>query len=53
MLFLEFALFFSYSVPHYLYMWSIYMQPKYVTQSQSSFPFVFLGNDIPLPHISL
>ena len=27
-LFLEFALFFSYSFPHYVYMWSIYMQPK-------------------------
>ena len=27
-LFLEFAQFFSYSVPHYLYKWSIFMQPK-------------------------
>ena len=33
-LFLEFANVFSYSFPLYLYMWSIYMQPKYVTQSQ-------------------
>ena len=31
-LFLEFAN--CYSFPLYLYMWSIYMQPKYVTQSQ-------------------
>ena len=31
------------------YMWSIYMQPKYVTQSQSSVPFVLLDNEVPLP----
>ena len=31
------------------YMWSIYMQPKYVTQSQSSVPFVLLDNEVTLP----
>ena len=52
-LFLEFALFFSYSFPQFLYMWSIYMQPKYVTQSQFWLPFVLLDNEanpISQPH---
>ena len=52
-LYLEFALFFSYSFPQFLYMWSIYMQPKYVTQSQFWLPFVLLDNEtnpISQPH---
>ena len=50
----------SYSFPLFLYMWSIYMQPKYVTQSQFWLPFVLydeahhlLPHPSPLLHTSL